>query len=461
MKLPGPIPTSSPTQPPRAGSSLPATGQTRPGAATDPATAGSSVPDAARQALDQLRLRDGETALARVVDVLNRKGAAPELLLELRNRPLQVQAPGNLPDGAALKANDWLTVMRAGNELRLMGRLAEPPEAMLSRALIQKLPWQQSLGSGLQALARALSTGIRPDPSPGQLPSMTPPRPLPEAARQALAEVLSRAPSPAVLQPGAGRSDTAPTRIRQWFSDSGLFAEHRLTRAPELPPADLKLALMRAITALLDSQGQLTSAFTRIVPAQSPDLLSAPLQFPLTQTATAAPQDGDSTTVGQTLKLLAGMLNRISVNQLHSQVLTARAGGDNTAPTATVLLELPWVNAQQEPRTAQLRLEQYDSDKNGASAKARKAVSEWRLALRIDLDDAGPMHFDVSLSATSVGAQVWAARQSTLRRVNEQLPLLRRSLVDLGLEVTGLESRLGLPKGPETRLEHRLVDTRA
>ncbi|MFC6684629.1 flagellar hook-length control protein FliK [Marinobacter koreensis] len=155
------------------------------------------------------------------------------------------------------------------------------------------------------------------------------------------------------------------------------------------------------------------------------------------------------------------MLNRITVNQLHSQVLTTRAGGETGAPTSTMLLELPWLNAQQEPRVAQLRIEQNDREGSEADSARKRTVSEWRLNLVIDLDEAGPLHFDVAISQTSVGAKVWAERQSTLRQVNEQLPTLRKSLSDLGLEVTELESRLGKPRQTETRLEHRLVDTRA
>jgi hypothetical protein len=56
---------------------------------------------------------------------------------------------------------------------------------------------------------------------------------------------------------------------------------------------------------------------------------------------------------------------------------------------------------------------------------------------------------------------VWAEKLATLRKVHQQLPLLRSSLTDLGLEVADLECRQGNPGPVATKLQHRLVDTKA
>ena len=160
------------------------------------------------------------------------------------------------------------------------------------------------------------------------------------------------------------------------------------------------------------------------------------------------------------LRLLAGMLNRITVNQLHSQVLSTRTTAEAPAPVATLLLELPWVTPQNEPRLAQLRIE-HDGEDGENGGKRAAGATEWRLTLAMDLDDAGPVHFDVALRQQQVSARVWAEKQHTLAQVQQSLPTLRQSLSDLGLEVTDLECRRGNPKGATTRLEHRLVDTRA
>ena len=147
-----------------------------------------------------------ESLLARVTEVIQRQNGGAELLLDIRGKPLQVQASIG---ETKLQAGDWIKVLRAGNELQLMGKLAAAPEVSLAQA------------------------------------------------------------------------STASS-------------------AREEPP-----------------------------------------------------------NAGQLLRILAGMLNRITVNQLHTQVLNARGGTDAGAPTNTLLLELPWMNPQQQPKLAQLRIEQH------------------------------------------------------------------------------------------------------
>ncbi len=154
------------------------------------------------------------------------------------------------------------------------------------------------------------------------------------------------------------------------------------------------------------------------------------------------------------------MLNRITVNQLHSQILSTRTTAEAPTPVSTMLLELPWLNPNNEPRIAQLRIEQEQADSE-RQQPGKSRATEWRLSLAMDLDEAGPLHFDVSLRQDQVSAQVWAEKQATLRQVREGLPQLRKGLSDIGLDVVDLECRRGTPRGASTRLEHRLVDTRA
>lgn len=415
----------------------------------------------ARQQLAQLQLASRETALARVAEILQQKGGGHELLLEIRGRTLNVNVGNRSPE---FSAGDLIKVMRAGNELQLIGKLAASQESTVARALAQRLPWQQSLPTGLQHLVSALNTGVRPMAQPGQPPSANTPQPLPVAARQALESVISRMPVASELTPGIGRAETTAPQVRQWLSESGLFAESRLLQtAPNAAtPNDLKLTLARVTSALLASQGQTNTHFNRLTPSASPELMQAPLQYPQTTQAPAQTSTTEPASTGQMLRLLAGMLNRITVNQLHSQTLTTRAGGEAGAPVNTLLVDLPWLTPQQEPRVAQLRMEQYESQEDSTSARpGRASVSEWRLALSMDLDEAGPLHFDVGFRYPDVSARVWAEKQTTLRQVNEELPLLRKSLTDLGLEVTELECRRGTPQQAQTRLEHRLVDTKA
>lgn len=451
MKLPnGQQPPTPPVQP--------ATQTSRPAVTTEAAR--EPVAASARQLLDQLQLTNRETTLARVAEVINRQGGnGADLLLDIRGKSLLVQAAVGKTE---LAIGDWVKVMRAGNELQLMGKLAPAPEAGIARALAQRLPWQQTLDAGLARLMGTLTQGLRQDPYRANCPHRAP-QPLPEAARQAIEQMVARLPSGNSLTPGSGSQDTTSQQVRQWLSESGLFAESRLAQTPSAQLPDLKLALARVITALLAQQGSTPEHFNRLTPISTPELMQAPLQFPQPLATPQAPGSGEAPSVGQMLRLLAGMLNRITVNQLHSQVLTARGGGDaaGPAPASTLVLDLPWLTPQNEPRLAQVRIEQYPDKGESETRSAKTATAEWRLSLTMDLDEAGPLHFDVALRQQAVSARVWAEKQTTLRQVNQELPALRQSLTDLGLEVTDLDCRRGTPQSSVTRLEHRLVDTRA
>ncbi|MFN2359536.1 MAG: flagellar hook-length control protein FliK [Marinobacter sp.] len=448
------LPNGTPTPPPKAEAPIPA--PSRPAGQQSLTT---SEATSARVQLDQLKLANREATLARVAEVINRQSSAgAQLLLDIRGQSLTVQAA--IGD-TTLETGDWVKVMRAGNELQLMGKLAQAPEAGIARALAQRLPWQQSIDAGLAKLVAALNQGVKQDPLPGQLPSSRPAQPLPEAARLAIEQLVAKLPSGSQLAPGSGNQSTTPQQVRQWLTESGLFAESRLAQAPSAQLPDLKLALGRVITALLANQGSTPEQFNRLTPISTPELMQAPLQFPQPLTTPQARNDGEPPSVGQMLRLLAGMLNRITVNQLHSQVLTARGGGDTTAPASTLVLDLPWLTPQNEPRLAQLRIEQYPEEQESQRNSSPSASAEWRLSLAMDLDEAGPLHFDIALRQQAVSARVWAEKQATLRTVNQELPALRQSLTDLGLEVTELECRRGTPQSSITRLEHRLVDTRA
>jgi len=419
----------------------------------------------AQRVLNQLQLGRNESLLARVTEVIQRKNGGAELLLDIRGKPLQVQASIG---ETRLQAGDWIKVLRAGNELQLMGKLAASPEASLAQALVQRLPWQQSLDTGLARLMAGLQQGVKTDTPPGQLPSQSALggalQPLPQAARQALEQLFARLPASNQIAPGAGQQTATVQKVQQWLSESGLFAEARLAATPSAALPDLKLAIGRVITALLAQQGKGPEQFNRLIPLASPALIQAPLQFPgafaMAQASTGSARE-EPPNVGQLLRILAGMLNRITVNQLHTQVLNARGGADAGAPTNTLLLELPWMNPQQQPKLAQLRIEQHPGKDGSGSSPSRANVGEWRLVLAMDLDQAGPLQFEVSLRQQAVSALVWAEKPATLRQVHQQLPLLRSSLTDLGLEVADLECRQGNPGPVATKLQHRLVDTKA
>lgn len=414
----------------------------------------------ARAQLDALQLANRQVALARVEAVTTQQQSRLEqLILDIRGKPLTVQtAIGD----TRLEPGDWVKVMRAGNELQLMGRLAQSPGESVARALAQHMPWQHSLDSGIARLVATLESGLA-----GRTPTSPPgerAQPLPAPVRQAVEQLIARLPASNTFTPGAGKDQTAVAQVRQWIADSGLFSESQMLRRPEAPATDLKAALVRVVASLLTQQGQGLPEFNRLTPMTSPELVQAPLQFPGNLSSVPAPANrSEPPTAGQVLRLLAGMLNRITVNQLHSQVLAARPGaeGPAAAPTTSLLLELPLLLPDQQARVAQVRIEQSPPDEREEKRKAHSGASEWRLSLAINLEETGPLHFDIALRQQQVSALVWAEQQKTARQVQQELPLLRKSLDELGLEVMELECRRGTPQGATTKLEYRLVDTRA
>ncbi|SFM17732.1 flagellar hook-length control protein FliK [Marinobacter zhejiangensis] len=449
------VPNGSPPPP-----SLPS-----PGAVTAaPGSAGERSNSAllleARIQLDQLQIANRATVLARVAQVVRQMdGQTDQLILQLRGKSLPVQA--TIGD-TQITAGDWIKLMRVGNELQLLGKLGATPDALITQALAQRLPWQQRLDTGLVQLLNALTQGVRPDvPGPGGLQ----PTPLPPAAREAIQQLLSQLPTQSRLSAAPASSVSRPeagaSQVRQWLSESGLFAESRLSRGPEPNMADLKLALARVVAALSPDSRPAENPLNRLTPLVSPELVQAPLQFPNLPTNPLPASRSEPVTVGQMLRLLAGMLNRVSVNQLHSQVLSARPTADGAPPAATLLLELPWLTSTGEPRVAQLRIEQEPGGRDKGTAASGKKVVEWRLALAMDLDTLGPLHFDVALRQHQVSALVWAERTSTLNQLKAQIGELQRSFSDLGLDVVDLDCRKGQPSGARTQLEHRLVDIKA
>lgn len=406
-----------------------------------------------RQLLDQLQLRHNQQTLARVTQVLQKTAAAPEqLLLEVRGKALLVNSDTRLQPG------DLVKIMRAGNELRLMAQIesAPTPQARVAQQLAQHLPWQHRLDQGLAQLAKLLqNTASAPAP---QQPSIK--APMAESVQQAIQQLVRQLPSGSNLATAARDGDPVEA-LRTWVRDSGLFAEARLAQTPQAAQTDLKLALNRVVASLLAAQGDRPEAFNRFTPLTSQDLVQSPLQFPQPPSAQAPTANQESMGTGQMLRLLAGMLNRITVNQLHSQTLTTRTTVDAPAATPTWLLELPWVDAQNQPRTAQMRLERHGDDEEGSAARARRRIAEWRLTLALDLDEAGAVTFEMGLQKQQVSARIWAEKSATLRQANEALPEFRQRLGELGLDVVELECRRGHPQGVKTQLDHRLVDIRA
>ncbi|MDX1589333.1 MAG: flagellar hook-length control protein FliK [Oleiphilaceae bacterium] len=431
------------------------------------------------QMLDRLQLNEGDSRLARLLVRNGDSAQGGRALLEISGQRLPVQTDGRIPAG------DLIRVLRAGNELRLMA-LPEPPQrSTLSQALAQKLPFQQDLQSGFNRLLQGASQ-----------PQL----------REALSQLLAMLPSQASLSRGgltpttqatggaplqggnAGRDNPLTNLsggpqnnqgssvgiIRQWLSGSGIFSEARLaTAAPgETLPPDLKQALLTAARHLLGDGRQPASAtdtasqLRSLTPEASVQLQQGgQLQFPTPAPAPTAQGAGrEPMGVGEALRLLAGMLNRISVNQLHSQVLSGGGGGAQEAatPAQSLLMELPWLNTQGEARTVQLRLDQrqqkQEEEEGGGEAGSQ---TQWRLNLALDLDGLGPLYFDLRLQQRQLDTRIWAERPVALGLVESTTEALAERLRRLELTVPPIACHLGKPVQLKTRLSQQLIDERA
>lgn len=149
-----------------------------------------------RQLLDQLQLRQNQETLARVAQVLQKTATAPEqLLLEVRGKSLVVNSDTRLQPG------DLVKIMRAGNELRLLGQIQSPatPQAQIAQQLAQHMPWQHRLDQGLAQLARLLQNA--PSGTAPQQPSKAP---IAEPVRQAIQQLVQQLPTASKLANSSG-----------------------------------------------------------------------------------------------------------------------------------------------------------------------------------------------------------------------------------------------------------------
>ncbi|WP_179105749.1 flagellar hook-length control protein FliK [Vreelandella utahensis] len=454
--------------------------------------------------LERAGLREGEPRLARLLsaDGGSRPAgdgsrAAPNtrLLLEVGGQRLPVRSDQALDTGTMVK------VMRAGNELRLIESLQQPSRSTLSQSLANRIPFQHDLGQGLSRLAAQTNDPALPQQIRQGLAQLT--RLMPPAPPSAQGTGAQATPSPAM--PGVGMatgSATAATssgtgqnalpaldsmsgaQVREWISQSGLFREASMLRQPPAggaentaqPRADLKSQLIQLAAQLLPrvtgtSSDQSGDSLHRLIGQLGPMATSSmddtgALRFPTSPASTSSTSTGtgasnSSMGAGEMLRLLAGMINRLTVNQLHSQA--ASAGTDANAPNQTWILELPWVSGNQEVRILQGRLEEYgprdtDPDDDGGN---RSLEREWRLTLALSFDTTGPLYFEVNLRGRQLRTQVWAEKPATVELIESTRERLETALSKLDLDVSPVECMEGQPPARITRLTQQLVDEHA
>jgi len=442
------------------------------------------------RSLERLGINDGESRLARILSRVDggstRDGGGTRLMLEINGQQLPVRSEQALPAGALIR------VMRTENELRLMDLPETPQRSALSQALARKMPFQQPLGEGLNRLIAAVSEPSTPQNlrnSINQLLEALPrPQPTPVRISGPVQMPVGNAPAAAqnptpMLASEPSANSISGQQVREWFANSGTFREASLATHGQQAGApgggeDLKGRMIRLAVQLAQTElgGRATSeqVNSRIRSAEAltatQSMPTGQLQFPMPQQATTtttttagAGAARDTGNAGETLRLLAGMINRITVNQLHSQALSPQSGGDtNTATNQTWVVEIPWITANGEAKTLQTRIEERQAGEEDEKNDEEPALEkDWRLTLALDLDRLGPVYFDLSLKGRRLTPRVWAEREHTVLLVEQTSDRLEAALGQLALEVAPIECHLGRPMALKTQLSQHLVDERA
>ncbi len=404
--------------------------------------------------------------------------------LAWQGRVLQLLSAQPLPVGSQVRIE-----VTARGELKLLppatanntppapsrqGDAPLPPA--LQQSLRENLPRQRAL-TELQPLLQRLLT-------PSQLPKLPPPV---AAALQRLAATLPKSQQlqnpdglrQAVARSGnflevrlTGNRDGAPVVARP-----GPSSRQSLTSANNAPLPTVRSALpqgdARQIVQAIGSEAadgdlkaqlvQLLALVRRFAPATAAapenlpggeQLYSArPQPKPPTAAQATADADAELEQLQQLNRLLQGGLARIQMNQLDGAASRATAGADGQPPTPSWSFELP-VQTARGGDTLQLRIEQQARQSDGARQM------QWRVQLDFDLHELGKLAAALVITGANVAATLWAEQQHTHRAVRAEVDHFKAALEGVGVCVTEVQCRLGLPPEQKHRWQQQLVDVR-
>ncbi|AVE07939.1 flagellar hook-length control protein FliK [Pseudomonas palleroniana] len=325
-------------------------------------------------------------------------------------------------------------------------------------AIAQQLTTQQSRQGSLDVLFTALQN----------LPASSTSADLRAAADRLLAALpdLAQASNPKVLA--------------QLVQNSGAFLEAKLLAGqnPQIPPLDMKGALLRLVADLLPALPTPTNlnavlaanTLAQVLPNFVRNPLNtlgqigarqAPAGFPLPDRLMQRLEgEGD---LENLLRLAAAAISRLQSHQLSSLEQTGTTA-DGRLQT-TWQLEIPLRTLQDiVPLQVKFQREEPTPDKEQTERKDKKDPKQmlWRVELAFDMEPLGPLQVQAQLSQGKLSSQLWASRPFTASLIESHLGSLRERLVTSGLNVGDLDCHLGTPpRGPRTGLEQRWVDETA
>lgn len=363
--------------------------------------------------------------------------------------PLQIDARGViklLPPDVAAKI--LLAQNTATNTAVAQPVAAPTPAQTLQQSFRELLPRQEALHTLVPLLQKFITPDVRAQ--------------LPQPIAKAVAQLLQSLPKPAQL-------NTAEN-VKQALSNSGSFLEAKLAQATLATPGAERLPQIAATD--LKAQIATLLALTRQFAPQSPPQTATPStaaqftaddEFVYTKPTvhnTNAPLDNainkDSESVDSLLsqlgKLLQAGFARIQLNQLDS-ANARHLNHDTQAPVPTWVLELP-LRTQHGVDQLQLRIEQ----RHHQQQQQQRTRVQWNVDIAFDLHAAGKFAASLAIIDKSISATLWAEQKQTHLRIREEMDYLRAGLESVGVKVTEMHCRHGLPPARANPISQQLVD---
>jgi hypothetical protein len=391
--------------------------------------------------------------------------AVYRITLEWQNRLLQVLSPQPFPSGSRLQlqsntrgevifiaSNTAAAVARAQNPVlasttatssATMAQSSTPLQT-LQQSARELLPRQQSLHTLVPLLQKFLQPSAQAQ--------------LPPTIAKAVLQLLRAMPRAEQMQEANG--------VRQAVENSGSFFESRLAheqsasgRVPDslaaLFSSDLK-AQLNAVLAAIRAAAPNALAIARAQPPQNDadELVYSHKPGPHHAAIPLASADNKSDTTDSLLhqlgKLLQSGLASIQLNQLDS-ASARQIGNDNQTPLPTWLVDVP-LRTPHGADQLQLRIEQRPARQHS------KTQQQWTVHISLDLHAAGKLAATLTIADKSVAATLWAEHEKTHRTVHSEMAYLRAGLESVGVKVTEMQCRHGVPPVRSSVLTQRLVD---
>lgn len=378
---------------------------------------------------------------------------SPQPLPQGTRVPLQIDARGNItllrPEDAAKILRAQNAPINATNTQPLTPSNAPPtPAQIMQQSLRELLPRQQALHTLVPMLQKFITPAIREQ--------------IPQPVFKALAQLLQSLPKPAQL-------NTADN-VKQAINNSGSFLEAKLTQAaaatpgaetaPKIAATDIKAQISALLTLVRQFAPHSTAAAnkTTITPNvaaqfvveddfvyEKPTVHGSPLS-----NAVTGDSDSLDSLLTQLNKLLLAGFARIQLNQLDS-ANARHVNHESQTPIPTWVLELP-LRTPHGVDQLQLRIEQHRKQQQ------QQTRVQWNVEIAFDLHAAGKLAASLAIIGKSVSATLWAEHAQTHQRVREEMDYLRSGLESVGVQVTEMQCRLGLPAPRNSPISQQLVD---